>query len=77
MLKVSCAVRCLECCVICTAYIFTGLADGNLQMEIKKSDDQNNSLVSSSPERPQSPVSPTDRTIGNKVSNSCLCRCVI
>jgi len=54
--------------VICTAYFFTGFADGNSQLEIKNSDDQNNSLVSSSPVRPQSPLSPTDRTFGNKVS---------
>lgn len=42
------------------------LGDGSSQMEIKSSDDQNNSLVSSSSERLQSPLSPTDRTIGNK-----------
>jgi len=56
---------------------FTGLAGGNSQMEIKNSDDQNNSLVSSSPAMPQSPLSVTDRTFGNKVSNSCVCRYVI
>jgi hypothetical protein len=34
-------------------------------------------LVSSSPVRPQSPLSPTEKTFGNKVSNSCVCRYVI
>ena len=62
---------------MCTAYIFTGLADVNSQLGIKNSDDQNNSLVSSSPARPQSPLSPTDITFGNKVSNSCVCRYVV
>jgi len=46
------------------------LAGGNSQMEIKNSDDQNNSLVSSSPARPQSPLSPTDRTFGNKAEKN-------
>ena len=63
--------------MICTGYFFTGLVDGNSQLEIKNSDDQNNSLVSSSPVRPQSPMSPTDRSFGNKVSNTCVCRCVV
>jgi hypothetical protein len=52
--------------LLCTAYIFTGLADVSSHMEVKSSDDQNNSLVTS-PERLQSPLSPTDRSIGNKV----------
>jgi len=57
---------------------FTGLSDGNSQMEIKNSDDQNNSLVSSSPVRLQSPLSPTDKTFGKKeVSDCCVCRYVM
>lgn len=46
------------------------LAGGNSQMEIKNSDDQNNSLVSSSPAMPQSPLSLTDRTFGNKAEKN-------
>jgi hypothetical protein len=45
------------------------LANGNSQLEIKNSDDQNNSLVSS-PVRPQSPLSPIDRTFGNKAEKN-------
>jgi hypothetical protein len=41
-------------------------------MEVQNSDDQNNSLVPS-PERLQSPLSPIDKSVENKVLNNCTC----
>jgi hypothetical protein len=45
--------------------------NGSPQREVQSSDDQNNTLLPPSPERLQTPLSPTDISVGNKVLNDC------
>jgi hypothetical protein len=68
-------IRLLKPLLVCTVYMFTDLqtlpADiGSPHLEVLSSDDQNNTVLPSSPERLQTPLSPTDKSVGNKVLNN-------
>jgi hypothetical protein len=70
-------VRLLKPLLMYIVHVFTDVqtdpADiGSPHVEVLSSDDQNNTLLSP-PERLLTPLSPTDRSVGNKVLNKCAC----